>query len=117
MKPPGFFIDNGRPRMIPVLRSPGEGDRIARMARSPRSRRRRGLGGTRRPAGGAATAARPSPLARHAARKLYPAVVQYAVKPYSVELREVPAPEIGPDDVLLRVGAVSVCGSDVHQWE
>lgn len=43
------------------------------------------------------------------------AVVQYALKPLAVELREVPVPEIGDDDVLLRVGAVSVCGSDVHQ--
>ena len=43
------------------------------------------------------------------------AVVQFDLKPMSVELREVPVPEIGADDVLLRVGAVSVCGSDVHQ--
>jgi alcohol dehydrogenase/L-iditol 2-dehydrogenase len=44
-----------------------------------------------------------------------PAVVQYSLEPGSVELREVPLPEIGDDDVLLAVGAVSVCGSDVHQ--
>ena len=44
-----------------------------------------------------------------------PAVVQYALEPLAVELREVPVPDIGDDDVLLRVGAVSVCGSDVHQ--
>jgi L-iditol 2-dehydrogenase len=43
------------------------------------------------------------------------AVVQYALEPLAVELREVAIPEIGPEDVLLRVGAVSVCGSDVHQ--
>jgi alcohol dehydrogenase/L-iditol 2-dehydrogenase len=43
------------------------------------------------------------------------AVVQYALAPMAVELREVPVPEIGADDVLLAVGAVSVCGSDVHQ--
>jgi L-iditol 2-dehydrogenase len=43
------------------------------------------------------------------------AVVQYALEPLAVELREVPVPEIGDDDVLLAVGAVSVCGSDVHQ--
>ena len=43
------------------------------------------------------------------------AVVQYALEPLAVELREVVVPEIGDDDVLLRVGAVSVCGSDVHQ--
>jgi L-iditol 2-dehydrogenase len=45
----------------------------------------------------------------------YPAVVQYALAPMAVELRETPIPEIGDDDVLLQVGAVSVCGSDVHQ--
>jgi len=44
-----------------------------------------------------------------------PAVVQYALEPMAVELREVPVPAIGDTDVLLRVGAVSVCGSDVHQ--
>ena len=45
-----------------------------------------------------------------------PALVNYAREPYSVELREAPVPEIGEREVLLRVGAVSVCGSDVHQW-
>ena len=45
-----------------------------------------------------------------------PALVNYGRDPLSVELREVPIPEIGPHDVLLRVGAVSVCGSDLHQW-
>ena len=42
-------------------------------------------------------------------------VVQFALEPLAVELREVTVPEIGDTDVLLRVGAVSVCGSDVHQ--
>lgn len=45
-----------------------------------------------------------------------PAVVNYGREPMQVELREVEIPEIGPTDVLLRVGAVSVCGSDLHQW-
>ncbi len=44
------------------------------------------------------------------------AIVQYDLKPRSVELRELPIPEIGEDEVLLQVGAVSVCGSDVHQY-
>ena len=43
------------------------------------------------------------------------AVVHYALEPNAVEVREVAVPVIGPDDVLLEVGAVSVCGSDVHQ--
>ncbi len=44
------------------------------------------------------------------------AVVQYDLTPGSVEVREMPVPEIGDDEVLLRVGGVSVCGSDVHQY-
>lgn len=45
-----------------------------------------------------------------------PALVNYAREPHSVELRDMPLPEIGERDVLLRVGAVSICGSDLHQW-
>lgn len=44
-----------------------------------------------------------------------PALVHYALEPGAVELREISVPEIGDDEVLLEVGAVSVCGSDVHQ--
>lgn len=44
-----------------------------------------------------------------------PAVVHYALEPGAVELREIAVPEIDDDQVLLAVGAVSVCGSDVHQ--
>jgi L-iditol 2-dehydrogenase len=44
------------------------------------------------------------------------ALVNYASAPLSVELRETSVPEIGALDVLLKVGAVSVCGSDLHQW-
>ena len=45
-----------------------------------------------------------------------PGIVNYAIEPHSVEMREVPVPEIGEEDVLLQVKAVSVCGSDLHQW-
>ena len=45
-----------------------------------------------------------------------PAVVTFANVKHSVELRDVPVPDIGPDDVLLEVGAVGVCGSDLHMW-
>ncbi|MFB6227730.1 MAG: zinc-binding dehydrogenase [Halobacteriales archaeon] len=38
------------------------------------------------------------------------------VAPEEVELREVPVPEIGPGEALLRVSAVGICGSDIHQW-
>jgi alcohol dehydrogenase/L-iditol 2-dehydrogenase len=45
----------------------------------------------------------------------HPAVVHYALQPHAVELRELPIPEVGEGDVLLQVGGVSVCGSDIHQ--
>ncbi|WP_153555300.1 zinc-binding dehydrogenase [Roseimaritima sediminicola] len=44
------------------------------------------------------------------------AVVNYAPQAGSVELRDVPRPEVGADDVLLEVANVGVCGSDLHQW-
>ncbi|HVC89807.1 MAG TPA: zinc-binding dehydrogenase [Acidobacteriaceae bacterium] len=43
-------------------------------------------------------------------------LVNYAQEPHSVELREIPVPEIGEDDVLFKVHAVSICGSDLHQY-
>lgn len=51
-----------------------------------------------------------------APNQMQPAVVNFAPEKYSVELRDIPVPEIGPDDVLLKVAAVGVCGSDLHQW-
>src|SRR5581483_3338345 len=43
-------------------------------------------------------------------------LVNYARDPYSVELRELPSPAIGEDDVLLKVHSVGICGSDLHQY-
>ncbi len=43
-------------------------------------------------------------------------LVNFSKEPHSVELREVPVPEIGEDDVLFAVRAVGVCGSDLHQF-
>jgi alcohol dehydrogenase/L-iditol 2-dehydrogenase len=45
-----------------------------------------------------------------------PAVVNFSSAPHSVELRDLPRPDFGPDDVLLEVEFVGVCGSDLHQW-
>ena len=45
-----------------------------------------------------------------------PAVVNFAEDKFSVEIREIPIPEIGADDILLEVANVGVCGSDLHQW-
>jgi alcohol dehydrogenase/L-iditol 2-dehydrogenase len=44
------------------------------------------------------------------------AVVHYELAPGRCELRRLSVPEIGPEDVLLRVAAVGICGSDVHQY-
>src|SRR6476469_4163071 len=44
------------------------------------------------------------------------AVVNYSREKWSVEIRDIERPEIGPDDVLLQVANVGVCGSDLHQW-
>jgi len=44
------------------------------------------------------------------------AIVNTEPNPYSVEMQERKTPEIGPEDVLLRVRGVGVCGSDLHQW-
>jgi L-iditol 2-dehydrogenase len=43
-------------------------------------------------------------------------LVNYAKEPHSVELRELPVPAIGEEDVLFKVEAVGICGSDLHQY-
>lgn len=48
--------------------------------------------------------------------KTQPAVVNFGAAPYSVEIREVPVVDPQPDEVLLEVDAVGVCGSDLHMW-
>jgi alcohol dehydrogenase/L-iditol 2-dehydrogenase len=44
------------------------------------------------------------------------AVVNFAPNKHSVELREIPRASIGEEEVLVEVGAVGVCGSDLHMW-
>ncbi len=45
------------------------------------------------------------------------ALVNYGPGAGDTELRTVPVPELtDPYDVILRVEAVGICGSDVHQW-
>lgn len=44
------------------------------------------------------------------------ALVNFAPKSGSVEMRSVSIPAIKRDQVLLKVKAVGVCGSDLHQW-
>jgi alcohol dehydrogenase/L-iditol 2-dehydrogenase len=43
-------------------------------------------------------------------------LVNYSRDPHSVELREVPIPDIGEEDILLSVKAAGICGSDLHQY-
>ncbi len=45
------------------------------------------------------------------------ALVKYGMKPGEVELREVEKPAAGPDDVIMRVKSVGVCGSDIEFWQ
>lgn len=44
------------------------------------------------------------------------AVVKYGRRPGDVAVQEVPEPQIGPDQVLVEMAAVGVCGSDIHLW-
>ncbi len=36
--------------------------------------------------------------------------------PGAIEIRDVPVPEPGPGEVLLRMKRIGVCGSDIHVW-
>jgi putative phosphonate catabolism associated alcohol dehydrogenase len=33
-----------------------------------------------------------------------------------MELREYPLPEVGPEDILVKIRAANICGSDLHIW-
>lgn len=44
------------------------------------------------------------------------ALVKYTNEPGRVEIREMPPPEMSPDQVLLRVCAVGICGSDLEMY-
>lgn len=50
------------------------------------------------------------------AEKEMRAVVNFAGEARSVAMRTLPIPAPGDTDVILKVDAVGVCGSDVHQW-
>jgi L-iditol 2-dehydrogenase len=45
------------------------------------------------------------------------ALMKTASGPGNVELREVPVPEIGDDDILLEVALCGICGSDLHIYD
>lgn len=44
------------------------------------------------------------------------AVYKLRGEPGAVEVRNAPQPEPGPDEILVKVGAGAVCGSDVHAY-
>jgi len=44
------------------------------------------------------------------------ALVKFGRQDGDVEIRDIPEPIIGPDQVLLEVKATGVCGSDLHMW-
>src|SRR5579871_5265086 len=49
-----------------------------------------------------------------------PETMQAIVKPQAApgsELRQVPLPEIGPSDVLVKVKVASICGTDLHIYD
>ena len=45
------------------------------------------------------------------------ALVKYGNKPGEVEIREVPVPKIGDDDILLETKAAGICGWDIEMWQ
>ena len=53
---------------------------------------------------------------RRESKVIMRAVVKYERQPGNVAVREVDEPMIGLDQVLVEVGAVGVCGSDIHLW-
>jgi threonine dehydrogenase-like Zn-dependent dehydrogenase len=44
------------------------------------------------------------------------ALYHYGLEPKQFELRDVPVPKCGPDDVLIEVKAAAICGSDVATY-
>ncbi|MFC1712348.1 zinc-binding dehydrogenase [Candidatus Poribacteria bacterium] len=46
--------------------------------------------------------------------KTMKALVKFAPGPGNLELRDIPVPEIGDDDILMKVSYGGICGSDLH---
>ncbi len=44
-------------------------------------------------------------------------LVNYGPAKHNVDLRDIPMATLKPDEVLLEVQAVGVCGSDLHMWQ
>ena len=37
--------------------------------------------------------------------------------PKNIEIQELPIPELGDDDILVKVEGAGICGTDVHEWK
>lgn len=48
-----------------------------------------------------------------------PETMQIALlnKPFDIEIKKVDVPKLGPKEVLVKMMAVGVCGSDVYYYE
>ncbi len=58
--------------------------------------------------GGAAPAAGPLPKT---------ARVAMLTGPKKIEVQEIPIPQLGDDDILVKVEGAGICGTDVHEWK
>jgi len=47
-------------------------------------------------------------------KKTMKALVKFAAGPGNLELRDIPVPEVGDDDILIKVLYCGICGSDLH---
>jgi len=56
----------------------------------------------------------PANALRHEGRDNVRALVKYAPGPGNVDIREVPMPTVGADDLLIKVKYCGVCGTDLH---
>ncbi|MEN6386232.1 MAG: alcohol dehydrogenase catalytic domain-containing protein, partial [Phycisphaerales bacterium] len=45
------------------------------------------------------------------------ALVKYGNKPEQLEIRQMPVPVIGDDDILLETKAAGICGWDIEMWQ
>ena len=43
--------------------------------------------------------------------------VAMLTKPEHFDIQEYPIPELGDDDILVKVEGCGVCGTDVHEWK
>ncbi len=69
--------------------------------------------------GGAASASAPASAPKAAAASGIPQKARVAVLTglEKIEIKEYPIPEIGDDDILVKVEGCGVCGTDAHEYK